>query len=336
MRIDSSGNVIIGETSAVNGGNITLATSAADVTISALCRSTTDSHGVNLIFQKSSTNSGNFAATADGENLGKIVFRGVNTSAVSDIGAQISVVQNGTSASTVPAHMIFTTNESERMRISSDGTVGIGNTTPGSFSSSANNLVIGTGSGSQGMTIFGGNESNIFFSDGTGAPQIGRIEYSHIAEDMKFYVNNHHSFNITGSKVDTNCTLSIDEVIERVAISATTSNTINTDLLSSAVVFYNVNQTANRTINFRGDSSTSLNNTMAIGESMTCAIIMQQGSTAYYLNAYQIDGSSVTPKWQGGSAPTGGNASSIDAYSFTIIKTADATFTVLASITQYA
>ena len=63
---------------------------------------------------------------------------------------------------------------------------------------------------------------------------------------------------------------------------------------------------------------------------------MTQGSTAYYLNAYQIDGSSVTPKWQGGSAPTAGNASSIDSYSFTIIKTADATFTVLASQTQFA
>jgi hypothetical protein len=75
---------------------------------------------------------------------------------------------------------------------------------------------------------------------------------------------------------------------------------------------------------------------MANDESMTVAILMQQGSTAYYLNAYQVDGSSVTPKWSGGSAPTGGNASSIDAYSFTIIKTADATFTVLASVTQFA
>ena len=146
--------------------------------------------------------------------------------------------------------------------------------------------------------------------------------------------------NITGTVVadsaTVNGTLNIEEVIEKVAISATTTGTINTDLLSSAVVFYNVNQTANRTINFRGDSSTTLNSIMAIGETMTCAIIMQQGSTAYYLNAYQVDGSSVTPKWSGGSAPTAGNASGIDSYSFTIIKTADATFTVLASQTQYA
>ena len=146
--------------------------------------------------------------------------------------------------------------------------------------------------------------------------------------------------NITGTAVadsaTVNGTLNIEEVIEKVAISATTTGTINTDLLSSAVVFYNVNQTANRTINFRGDSSTTLNSIMAIGETMTCAILMQQGSTAYYLNAYQVDGSSVTPKWQGGSAPTSGNASSIDSYSFTIIKTADATFTVLTSQTQFA
>ena len=75
---------------------------------------------------------------------------------------------------------------------------------------------------------------------------------------------------------------------------------------------------------------------MTTGQSVTVAILMAQGSTAYYLNAYQVDGSSVTPKWSGGTAPTGGNASSIDAYSFTIIKTADATFTVLASQTKFA
>jgi hypothetical protein len=69
---------------------------------------------------------------------------------------------------------------------------------------------------------------------------------------------------------------------------------------------------------------------------MTFAVLATQGSTAYYLNAYQVDGSAVTPKWQGGSAPTGGNASGIDVYTFTIIKTAAATFTVLASQTQFA
>jgi hypothetical protein len=78
---------------------------------------------------------------------------------------------------------------------------------------------------------------------------------------------------------------------------------------------------------------------MAIGESMTFAVLATQGATPYYLNAYYIDGTagwSGVLKWQGGTAPTAGNASGIDAYSFTIIKTADATFTMLASVTQYA
>jgi len=131
-------------------------------------------------------------------------------------------------------------------------------------------------------------------------------------------------------------TTSVAEMIEKVDISTSTTGTINFDFLSQAVQFYNTDQTANRTINFRGDGSNSLDSIMAIGESMTAAVLMKQGATAYYLNAYQIDGSAVTPEWSGGTAPSAGNASSIDAYVFTIIKTASATFTVLASQTQYA
>jgi hypothetical protein len=75
---------------------------------------------------------------------------------------------------------------------------------------------------------------------------------------------------------------------------------------------------------------------MDAGESITVAHIVSQGGTAYYNSAVQIDGSAVTPKWQGGAAPSAGNASSLDTYNYTIIKTADATFTVLASQTQFA
>jgi hypothetical protein len=78
------------------------------------------------------------------------------------------------------------------MRIDSSGIVSIGNTIGSSFNSGANNLVVGTGSGSEGITIYGGNESNIFFADGTDVADNlrGRIEYSHLSEGMLFYVNN--------------------------------------------------------------------------------------------------------------------------------------------------
>ena len=121
MRIDSSGNVLIGETSQVNGGFLNLATSGASNALSFLVRSTDNGHQPQIIMQKSSTNSGNFAATADNESLGQIIFRGVNTSASSDIAAFIEVVQDGTSSSTVPAEMRFGTEEAEAMRIHAGG-----------------------------------------------------------------------------------------------------------------------------------------------------------------------------------------------------------------------
>ena len=141
--------------------------------------------------------------------------------------------------------------------------------------------------------------------------------------------------NVTGTAVTDGVTVAgttqLEEVFEKVSISAETSGTATVNTQVAGIIFFNVNQTANRTINF-----VSVNANLAIGQSVTCAILLTQGTTAYYLNAYQVDGSAVTPKWQGGSAPTEGNASGIDSYSFTIIKTADATFTVLASQTQFA
>ena len=146
--------------------------------------------------------------------------------------------------------------------------------------------------------------------------------------------------NVTGTAVTDGVTvdgpLDIEEVKERVISGTSTTGTLNFNLADQAILNLTSNQTANRTINFRGDGSTTINSIMAIDQSMTCTVIAKQGSTAYYLNAYQVDGSTITPKWSGGSAPTDGNADSLDVYTFTIIKTADATFTCLASQTQFA
>lgn len=126
-------------------------------------------------------------------------------------------------------------------------------------------------------------------------------------------------------------TTSIQEVIETVVIDTSTTGSLIFDVLTGAVKYFNTAQTANRTINF-----TNVNTTMAIGQSMSFALLMTQTTTAYYLNAYEIDSVAVTPKWQGGTAPTQGNVDSIDSYGFTIIKTADATFTVLVGLSQFA
>jgi hypothetical protein len=75
---------------------------------------------------------------------------------------------------------------------------------------------------------------------------------------------------------------------------------------------------------------------MSTGQTLTCALLITNGSTPFYPTAYQVDGVSVTPRWAGGTAPTAGNASSIDVYTITIIKTASATYTMLVSQGRFA
>ena len=124
---------------------------------------------------------------------------------------------------------------------------------------------------------------------------------------------------------------------ETTTVSATAATgTINYDVITQGVLYYTTNASANWTVNFRGNSGTALNTLMAVGETRTVTFLVTQGSTDYYNNAVQVDGSSVTPKWQGGSAPTAGNPSSIDIYTYSIIKTGSAAFTVLASQTRFA
>jgi hypothetical protein len=131
--------------------------------------------------------------------------------------------------------------------------------------------------------------------------------------------------------------LKIADVLETATISATAATgTINYDVTTQAVLYYTSNASANWTVNFRGSSGTSLNTLMAIGESITVAFLVTQGGTAYYNNVVQVDGSSVTPKYQGGTAWSAGNTSSIDAYTYTIIKTGNAAFTVFAAQTKFA
>jgi hypothetical protein len=126
-------------------------------------------------------------------------------------------------------------------------------------------------------------------------------------------------------------------IVEVATVSATAATgTINFDITTQSVVYYTSNASANWTVNFRGSSGTSLNTIMAVGESMSATFLVTQGSTAYYNSAVQVDGSSVTPKWQGGTAPTSGNASSIDSYTYVLIKTGSAAFTVLATQTKFA
>jgi hypothetical protein len=126
-----------------------------------------------------------------------------------------------------------------------------------------------------------------------------------------------------------------EEVVNVSASTATGTVTINSN--TDSITYYTANASANFVINLRGNASVTMNNQLQTGEAITSVFMNTNGTTAYYPTAVQVDGGTagVSTKWQGGVAPTAGNASSIDSYSFTVIKTAGSAFTVLASQTQF-
>lgn len=190
----------------------------------------------------------------------------------------------------------------------------------------------GTGSTSTTYANLQSNVSGVLpvANGGTGASTItgANIVQSNVATTFTALQTFSGSSSVAGAK--------FLDVLEGITISATAATgTINYDITTQAILYYTSNASANWTVNFRGSSGTSLNTLMAIGESMTVAFLVTQGATPYYNNAVQVDGNSVTPKYQGGSAWTSGNASSIDSYVYTIVKTGNAAFTVFTSQTQF-
>jgi hypothetical protein len=126
-------------------------------------------------------------------------------------------------------------------------------------------------------------------------------------------------------------------IFEGATISTTFITSFTYDVLTQAVYFQNVNLGANFTVNLRGNASTALNAALNTGESATVALITKQGNTTFYNTSVLVDGTStnVTVVWQGGTAPTAGNTSSNDVYTYTALKTAASTYTVLAAQTQF-
>jgi len=130
--------------------------------------------------------------------------------------------------------------------------------------------------------------------------------------------------------------LVVNEVLEKFnTIPNGATGTVFIDILTNMTYYYTSNASANWTFNIRGNSSTTLNDTMAIGESATITFLVTQGATAYRATTFQIDGVSITPKWADGVVPTAGNANSIDIYSLTVIKTGNAAYTLFASLAGF-
>ena len=135
-----------------NGGLLNLNAVSGSTVLTMTTRSATDGHTNIFTMLKTPATSGNYTATASGDILGDIRFMGVNTDTVADIGARIQVEQTGTASGTVPAKMIFMTNESTAMTLDA-----------------SQNLLVGKSSASEtsaGFQIAGGNVATIGSSSG--------------------------------------------------------------------------------------------------------------------------------------------------------------------------
>jgi hypothetical protein len=131
-------------------------------------------------------------------------------------------------------------------------------------------------------------------------------------------------------------TMAVQSIFEKVTVTASAAPaTLNYNILDQAILFHSASSTANWTLNFRGDASRTLNSVMSTGQSLTTTLMVLNTTTAYSASAYQIDGTTIRPRWQGGTSGSA-NTNSLDAHTFTIIKTsATPTYVLLGSITKY-
>lgn len=127
----------------------------------------------------------------------------------------------------------------------------------------------------------------------------------------------------------------LSQIIETVGVKGVAiPSSVTINVSEGSIHYYDVASTANWSVDIT--DTTDLNTSLEVGQAITIVVMATQSDPAYYNTAVTVDGSAPTVEWLAGTAPTEGTVDGIDSYSYTIIKTADATFTVLASVNNYA
>jgi len=212
------------------------------------------------------------------------------------------------------------------------GTLPVGNGGTGATSLAANNVILGNGTSAV-QVVAPSTAGNVLTSNGT------TWQSTTPAAGFSTSANNTFTGVQTFSGTATAIATILQNAAESVFIVASNSNTNNNAFNSNgSITYYTSNNSANWSQNLTFSGSANLNAVLSIGQSITMAILTTNGSTAYYPTSILVDsgGGSTSIKWQGGSAPTQGNANSIDVYTYTLIKTANNTWTILASQTKFA
>ena len=273
----------------------------------------------------------------------------LNVTGVSTFGDKVSIGDSIFHTGDINTSIRFTaadtftveTGGSERVRVDSNGRVAVNDTGNAGYTSFSPCIALGdSGDSKPGLVIRGSTSSvgDISFCDNSGAEgddgvSEGLIRYDHSTDHMEFHTADSERFRITagGGFHFTN-----GELIERVKITAgKLSDNTNIDLENGNVHHFTTQETTTSTPNIRVNSSTSLNSVMAIGDTISVTLITTAAAGGYSAQL-TIDGSAVTEKWNGGSAPSAGGSSGNDVITYQIIKTADATYTVLGNVSNFA
>jgi len=129
-----------------------------------------------------------------------------------------------------------------------------------------------------------------------------------------------------------------NSIIEPVAIHAGTAPTgeMPINLLSNSTHYYGATPTGNWTPNVRASASVPLNSYMAIGQQITFSMILLQGATPRNNSSgnLRIDNTWVTARWPGATTPTA-VSSRTEVYTYTLIKTANATWVAIGSSSSH-
>ena len=244
-------------------------------------------------------------------------------------------------------------NNAPDLTIDSSGRVAVGTNSPGCQTGGIHAVHDAT----QGTPSFTGAEVGIFqrnfngaqdcavsIVSGTNASSIinfgdkddvnpGIIEYLNGSNAMRFSTNAAERLSITstGGFHFTNA-----ELIERVKITAgKLSDNTNIDLDNGMVHYFTTTETSAAVPNIT--SSVGINTSMATGDTMSVTIVTTAAAAAF-AGTFAIDHKQVgvTTFFSGGTAPTAGGASGKDVTALTIVKTGDAAFDVLASVSNFA
>jgi hypothetical protein len=176
----------------------------------------------------------------------------------------------------------------------------------------------------------GGANTQIQYNDAGSFGGDAGFTYDYLTNSMD--VENIGVVNLTATGTTT-----IQQGLEKVTIDATgLTGNVNWDLLNGAILYYTSNATGNVTMNFRGNSTTTLNTVMTTGQSLTVALLTTIGANVY-IPSIKIDGTAQTVKYIANITPSNLSVltNSLTCYNYTIIKTASATYTVIGNFNSY-